>query len=70
MVHGPWTLAVSQNKAFDLVCYFAKLLIRLKVRTEIAPMKGIEPTHPAPVLKDQGPWTMFQAPDFQTFMFD
>ena len=36
----------------------------------MVPMKGIEPTHPAPFLKDQGPWTTFQAPDFQTFMFD
>ena len=48
-----WTLAVSQtvsqNKAFDLVCFFAKLLIRLKVRTEMVPVQGIEPPHPAPV---------------------
>ena len=28
---------VSQNKAFDLTLYFAKLLIRLKVRTEVVP---------------------------------
>ena len=42
MIHGPWPLpasqTVSQNKAFDLVFYFAKLLIRLKVRTEMVPM--------------------------------
>ena len=28
----------SQNKAFDLVCYFTKLLIRSKVRIEMVPM--------------------------------
>ena len=46
MVHGPWPLAVSQtvsqNKVFDLFTYSAKILIRLKVRTEVVPQQGIE----------------------------
>ena len=46
---------VSQNKVFDLVFYFIKLLIRLKVRTEMVLMYSIEPPYPAPFLKDQGP---------------
>jgi len=45
-------------------------LIRLKVRTEVVPEQGIEPPHPAPSSKFQGPWTVAQVTDFQTLMFD
>ena len=41
-VRGPRSLAVSQNRAFDLFTDSAKILIRLKVRTEVVPVKGIE----------------------------
>ena len=40
--HSPWSLAVSQtvsqNRAFDLFTDSAKILIRLKVRTEMVPI--------------------------------
>ena len=46
MVHDPWSLAasqtVSQNRAFDLFADSAKLLIILKVRTQVVPQQGIE----------------------------
>ena len=73
MVHGPWLLAVNQtvspNRAFDLFTDFAKILIRLKVRTEVVPQQGIELRPRAPFSQFRGPWTVVQAPDFQTFMF-
>ena len=42
MVHGPWPLPVGQNRAFDLFTDSAKILIRLKIRTEVVPQQGIE----------------------------
>ena len=54
MVHGPWSLAVSQtvsqNRAFDLFTDSAKVLIRLKVRTQVVPQEGIELRPRAPLI--------------------
>ena len=64
MVHGPGSLAVSQtvsqNRAFDLFTDSAKILIRLKVRTQVVPQKGIELRPRAPLSKFKGPRTEIQ----------
>ena len=61
---------VSQNRAFDLFTDSAKVLIRLKVRTQVVPQYGIELRPRAPFPQFQGPRTVVQVPDFQTFVFD
>ena len=62
MVLGPWSLAViqtvSQNRAFDLFTDSARILIRLKVRTEVVPQKASNsaPGHHFPSFEVRGPW--------------
>ena len=74
MVHGPWPLAVSQtvsqNRAFDLFTDSAKILIRLKVRTEVVPQQGIELRPRAPFSQFQGSRTVVQVSEFLKFMFE
>ena len=51
-VRGLWSLAgrqtLSQNRAFDLFADSAWILIRLKVRTHVVPLEGIEHRPRAP----------------------
>ena len=61
-VCGPWSSVVgqtvSQKRAFDLFTDSAKILIRLKVRTEVVPQQGIELRPRAPFPQFQGPRTV------------
>ena len=49
-LHCDNNLAVSQSRYFDLFTDFAKVLIRLKVRTQVVPQKGIELRPRAPLI--------------------
>ena len=73
-MHGPWTLAVSQtvsqNRAFDLFTDSAKILIRLKVRTEVVPQQGIELRPRAPFPQFQVPRTVVQVYEFLKLTFE
>jgi hypothetical protein len=46
---------VSQNREFDLSADSAKVLIKLKVRIQVVPVKGIELRHKAPKVCDTYP---------------